>query len=276
MNRVIFEVKIYPMADLHILVQTVSTLCYEVGKFMKAEQFRLTAEDVETKDLNSFVSYVDKEAEKMLVKGLKEILPESGFIAEEGTETYRSETYNWIVDPLDGTTNYLHGLPVFAISIALQEGDELVLGVVYELGNDEMFTAWKGGGTHLNNKPVRVAANNALSRSLLATGFPYYDYQRLDNYLELLADCFRKTRGVRRFGSAATDLAYVACGRFDGFFEYGLSPWDVAAGAVLVQEAGGQVSDFRGGSSYVFGKEILAGSAALFPDLKALVKNHMS
>ena len=262
--------------NLENITEKVVELCYTVGHFIKAEQAKINAKDVEVKDLNSFVSYVDKEAELKLVSGLKTILPEAGFIAEEGTETKRGEVYNWIIDPLDGTTNYLHNLPIFAISIALAKKEEMVSGVVYEMGMDEMFYAWKDGGAFMNKKEISVKKSTELKDTLLATGFPYYDFDRLPKYLNLLSECFQKTRGVRRFGSAATDLAYVACGRFDGYFEYGLSPWDVAAGALLVKEAGGKVTDFSSGQDFIFGREILSGSSAIFNALEELVQNHMN
>ena len=262
--------------NLKDLTLKVVDLCYVTGAFIKSEQAKIGASDIETKDLNSFVSYVDKEAEIQLIEGLKALLPEAGYIAEEGTETKREAEYNWIIDPLDGTTNYLHNLPVFAISIALARHNKIISGVVYEIGFNEMFWAWKDGGAYKNEKAIQVKQASQLKDTLLATGFPYYDFERLPNYMKLLADCFKNTRGMRRFGSAATDLAYVACGRFDGFFEYGLSPWDVAAGSLLVQEAGGIVSDFQNGSDYIFGGEILASSEALYPSLNTMVQKHMN
>jgi myo-inositol-1(or 4)-monophosphatase len=262
--------------NLEEITSQVVDLCYTVGQFIKTEQIKINSKDIETKDLNSFVSYVDKEAEIQLVSKLKTILPEAGFIAEEGTETKQGEVYNWIIDPLDGTTNYLHNLPVFAISIALAKNKEIVSGVIYEIGFDEMFSAWKDGGAFMNKSAISVKGTTDLKDTLLATGFPYYDFDRLPKYLNLLSDCFQKTRGVRRFGSAAIDLAYVACGRFDGFFEYGLNSWDVAAGALIVQEAGGKVDDFKSNENHIFGREILAGSTAVFNNLKELVQFHMN
>ncbi len=262
--------------NLEKITNQVVDVCRTVGQFIKSEQAKIKAKDIETKDLNSFVSYVDKEAEKQLVSKLKTILPEAGFIAEEGTETRRGAVYNWIIDPLDGTTNYLHNLPIFAISIALAKNEEMISGVIYEIGFDEMFYAWKDGGAFMNKKSISVKDTSDLKDTLLATGFPYHDFDRLPKYLNLLSDCFLKTRGVRRIGTAATDLAYVACGRFDGFFEYGLNAWDVAAGSLIVKEAGGKVDDFKNGNDSVFGKEILAGSTAIFEDLEELVQSHMN
>lgn len=263
------------MLQLKELLQTVEDVARKTGDFILKERNSVSTDEVELKSLNSLVSYVDKTAEKMIVDGLKPLISEAGFIAEEDTESIRGKRYNWVIDPLDGTTNFLHDIPVFAISIALMDGDEVVLGVVYELGQKEMFSAVKGGGATRNGKSIRVKQTTELKDTLMATGFPYYDFDRMQTFFKLLGSLFTKTRGVRRLGSAATDLAYVACGRFDGFFEYGLSPWDVAAGALIVQEAGGKVSDYSSGDNYIFGKEILATSTAIYDELYREVNNHM-
>ena len=249
------------------LANSVGSLAREVGLFIKSEQEKLSSIKIETKSLNSLVSYVDKEAEKKLISSLSALLPEAGFIAEERTVDPKKADFQWIVDPLDGTTNFLHGLPIFSVSIALTHLDDLVVGVVYEVGQDELFVASKNNGTTLNGKAIEVTETENLSDTLLATGFPYYDFKRLPVYLELLSDFFKTTRGVRRMGSAAVDLAYVAAGRFDGFFEYGLSPWDVAAGTLLVEEAGGMVNDFSNGKNILFGKEIWASNGKIHEEI---------
>ncbi|NVK04512.1 MAG: inositol monophosphatase [Flavobacteriia bacterium] len=258
----------------HVCDQTVH-LVREVGAFIRKEQQKVTSGDIELKSLNSLVSYVDKQAEEQLVAGLTRIVPEAGFIAEEGTGERNGNGLNWIVDPLDGTTNFLHGLPVYSVSVALHDGKDLVIGVVLEVGQNECFHAYRGGGAYVNGSPISVSSNATLADSLLATGFPYYDFERMEEYLNLLRDCFQKTRGVRRWGSAAVDLAYVACGRFDGFFEYGLNPWDVAAGTLLVQEAGGKVSAFSPTNDPIFGREILASSSSVYDELNELVREHL-
>jgi len=246
-------------------------LARQVGIFIKIEEQKVKTGDIEEKSLNSLVSYVDKEAERQLVEGLTELLPEAGFIAEEGTSTKIGEQFNWIIDPLDGTTNFLHGLPVYSVSIALEEKNgtqsEMVLGVVFEVNHDECFFSWKGGKAFLNNEVIQVSKTNELSKSLLATGFPYYDYERSDSYFEILKHFAQNTRGVRRMGSAAVDLVYVACGRFDAFFEYSLHPWDVAAGAFIVKQAGGKISDFSGKGNWLHGKEMLASNPNVFPSV---------
>ena len=262
--------------DLQTLCHDVCSLSREVGAFIRTERALFSADKVETKGKNDFVSYVDKTSEQKIIAGLSQLLPESGFIAEEGTSVKKGELYNWIVDPLDGTTNFIHGLPCFSISIALMRNEELIMGVVYEINHDECFYAWEGSKAYMNEKEIRVSAAATLSASLFATGFPYYDYSRLDAFLELFSYFIKNSHGLRRLGSAATDLAYVACGRFEGFYEYSLQPWDVAAGAFLVQQAGGKVTDFSGKNNYIFGREIVAGNAACFEEFSGIVKHHFN
>lgn len=233
--------------DPAALTQAAVEVIRPVGEYL-VEQ-RVAEADIEVKGLNSLVSHVDKTAEARLVNGLQALLPEAGFLAEEGTAGASDDArLRWVVDPLDGTTNLIHGLPVFCVSVALVDGHQPVVAIVYDPNRDECFTAWKGGGTHLNGKPVRCAHRSRLSDALVATGFPHWDFDRMDDYLEALTAYARGSRGIRRMGSAAIDLAYVACGRFDLFFEYSLQPWDIAAGLLLVTEAGGDTSDFKGGS----------------------------
>lgn len=258
--------------DLQTLCRQVCSLSRETGDFIRRERATFSTDKVEVKGRHDFVSYVDKTSEQKLVAGLSVLLPESGFIAEEGTSTKKGETYNWIIDPLDGTTNFIHGIPCFAISIALMRNDEAVMGVIYEINADECFYAWEGSKAYLNEKEIHVSAAATLGDSLIATGFPYYDYSRVDPYMQLFQHFIKSTHGLRRLGSAATDLAYVACGRFEGFYEYSLQPWDVAAGAFIVQRAGGKVTDFSGKNNYIFGKEIVAGNAACFDEFLAAVR----
>jgi myo-inositol-1(or 4)-monophosphatase len=213
--------------------------------------------------MHDLVSYVDKESEKRIIAELQKLLPESGFIAEEGTNDTRGERFNWVIDPLDGTTNFIQGVPVYCVSIGLLDGDELVVGVVYEVGRDECFYAWKNGGAYLNGEKITVSDRSDIHDALLATGFPYSDFSRIEEYIEFLRWAMKNARGVRRLGSAAADLAYVACGRFDAFWEYDLKPWDVAAGSLLVKEAGGMVSDYSGGDNYLFGREIVASNSLI-------------
>jgi myo-inositol-1(or 4)-monophosphatase len=239
------------------ICESVATLARQTGK--RLLQYRAeNAVVVETKGHNDFVTQMDKYTEGLLVEGLDKILPEAGYIAEEGTRVDNGEEYKWIVDPIDGTTNFIHLMPPYAISIALMHKGTIVVGVVYEMGHDELFTAWLGGGSYLNGEPIHVTQAPTVSHSLVATGFPYNEFSRMDNYMQTLTHFMKYSQGVRRIGSAATDMAYVAAGRFEVFYEYDLKSYDVAAGAILITEAGGKVSDFKGGDNYIFGREIVA------------------
>ena len=253
----------------------VVALSIQVGGFIRDQQKSFTFERVETKGLHDFVSYVDKESEKRLVEGLKFILPEAGFIAEEGTGKPSENGYNWVIDPLDGTTNFIHGLPPYAISIALMQSEKVVVGVIYEVSLDECFYSWGEGKSFLNGKEIKVSKIGKVNDALIATGFPYYDYNRLDQFMKSMEFFMRFSHGLRRLGSAATDLAYVACGRFEAFYEYSLNPWDVAAGAFIVEQAGGKVSDFSGGVNYIFGKEIVASNSTIFNEFQNNISEYM-
>jgi myo-inositol-1(or 4)-monophosphatase len=256
-------------------LEALAKVCKDVGGFISDQAQKVSADQIEIKALNSLVSYVDQEAEKQLVAALASICPEAGFLTEEETTTQETKDWMWIIDPLDGTTNFLFNIPVYAVSVALYHKEEPVLACVYEIGRSELFTARKGGGAYCNGQKISVSKQSELAKSLLATGFPYYDFERLEEFNQLLAYFYTHSRGVRRLGSAAVDLAYVAAGRFNGFFEYGLHAWDVAAGILLVQEAGGTISDFKGGNQALKGKEIVASSQALYSDFQALVAQYM-
>jgi myo-inositol-1(or 4)-monophosphatase len=262
--------------NLEKICKQVVELTENVGSFILAEKNNVKEKNIETKGLHDFVTYVDKSSEEQLVKKLSEILPEAGFIAEEGTTTKKGEKYNWIVDPLDGTTNFIHGITPFAISIALMRNDKIVLGVVHELGLNECFYAWENSSAFLNGEEINVSSNKTIEDSLIATGFPYYDYERIKPFMKTLEYFMQNSRGVRRLGSAATDLVYVACGRFESFYEYSLSPWDVAAGSFIVQQAGGKVSDFNGKNNYIFGKEIIATNSEVYKEFFASIKEIMT
>ena len=260
--------------NLKEITSQVANLSRHTGEFVRKAAAEFNRDSIEYKGLNDMVSYVDKETEIRLVQGLRKIFPEAGFIAEEGTvQQADNQEFAWIIDPVDGTTNYMHGLPVFAISIALQQNDKIISGVVYEINRDECFFAWLNGGAYLNEKPIKVSSAKYLKDSLIATGFPYYDFELMDNYINILKELMRKSHGLRRFGAAAVDLAYTACGRFEGFFEYNLKPWDVAAGTLIVQEAGGKVTDFKGGEDFVFGRELIAG-CGMFSELEEIISRN--
>lgn len=263
------------MPDIKTVCEETVKIARETGQFVKQSR-QENRPDVETKGRNDFVTEIDKTSEEKLVKALGELVPEAGFIAEENTSNKEGNTYNWIIDPIDGTTNFIHGLYPYAISIALQENQEMVLGVVYEIGMDECFYAWKGGPALLNGTEIKVSETSAVADSLIATGFPYTNYSRINNFMETLDFFMKNSHGLRRLGSAAADLAYVACGRFDAFYEYSLKPWDVAAGAFIIQQAGGKVSDFKGGNNYLHGGEIVTANGAMFQEMKDVIKKIMT
>jgi myo-inositol-1(or 4)-monophosphatase len=262
--------------ELAMVCEKACLAAKQAGQFIQTQVHQIQLSDIEEKSLNQLVSFVDKTSEAMLVNALKTIIPEAAFITEEETVPRTHASYTWVIDPLDGTTNFLHALPVYSVSIALMKDNKPVVGIVYEPNRDELFYAWSGAGAYLNGKRIHVKTNTELSKSLLATGFPYYDFKRIPQYLSTLSDLMKGTQGMRRMGSAAVDLAYTACGRFDGFFEYGLSPWDVAGGIVLIEEAGGKISDFNGGEDYLFGKTIIGASKALYPDLLNVIQKHFN
>ena len=246
--------------DLPTLTREMCTIARDAGVFLLQERGRFQRDAIEYKGLNNLVSYVDKETEKQLVKKLSQLLPEAGFITEEGTTGQEADqtALNWIIDPLDGTTNFIHGLPVFSVSIGLAQGKTPIAGVVHDPNRNECFSAWRGGGAYCNDVKLSVSPNTTLGESLIATGFPYYSFDKMSKYLHILESLMQKTHGLRRMGSAAIDLAYVAAGRFEAFYEYNLNSWDMAAGVLLVREAGGIVTDFEGGNEFLFRGDVIA------------------
>lgn len=264
------------MSDLKTLCAEIEQAARQAAEFILRESKVFDINSTESKGLNNFVSYVDKQSEQMLVESLTHLLPEAGFIAEEGTSEKKGPRYNWVIDPLDGTTNFLHAVHPFAVSIGLKEDEEIIAGVVYEAGGSESFTAWKGGGAWLNGKRIHVSTVPKVSESLVATGFPYNLFDRLNPYMDLLKYLVMNSHGVRRLGSASIDLAYVACGRFDCFFEYDLKPWDIAAGMLLVREAGGRFSDFSGNTFNLSGDETMAANGLIYSELLGIISSFMS
>lgn len=262
--------------DYELLCTKVIAITRLTGNFIRKESMNFDASAIEFKGLNDLVSYVDKTAEKQLVKNLAKLIPEAGFTTEEETINTRGEVYNWIIDPLDGTTNFIHGVPTYSISVALYENDQPVIGVVYEINRGEMFSAYKGGKAYLNNKEISVSQRTSLSECLLATGFPYYQFGQQEQYMNLLSEMMQKCHGVRRIGSAAVDLAYVACGRFDAFFEYNLNPWDVAGGAYIVQQAGGTIMNFEAGAEFIEKRQILASNGKIDQEILDLMQQHFN
>ncbi|TPG64387.1 inositol monophosphatase family protein [Hymenobacter nivis] len=262
------------MTDYLALSHQVAALCRETAQFILHEAKTFDPNKIENKGLHDMVSYVDQEAERRLVAGLREILPAAGFITEEGTAGAPDETqeFTWIIDPLDGTTNFIHSLPVFAVSVALLHGPELVAGVVHEANRDESFRAAKGHGAFCNENQIHVTGAPKLANSLIATGFPYTKFAQLDKYLQVLGSFMQRTHGLRRMGSAATDLAYVAAGRMDGYFEFNINSYDVAAGLLLVTEAGGRVTQFLEDGDPLFGREVVASNGHLHDEMQATIR----
>lgn len=260
--------------DLEQTCQGVITLCKQVGSFLESSVNHVSDDMITVKASMDFVTQIDQEAEKRLVESLALILPEAGFIAEEGTSTKIGEKYDWIIDPIDGTTNFIHGVSPFCISIALRDDNKLVLGVIYDPMQKECFYAWESGGAWLNGQQIKVSDKKKLNESLIATGFPYTDFSLINEYMASLRSFMTKTHGVRRLGSAAMDLAYVACGRYDAFYEYHLKPWDVAAGSVLIKEAGGKVCDFRGENNYLFGEDYIGTNGVIHSEFMEIIHLH--
>jgi myo-inositol-1(or 4)-monophosphatase len=235
---------------------------------------RVDSLSVQSKRLNDFVCEVDRAAEQEIIAIIRRAYPQHGILAEESGGRDGDE-YRWLIDPLDGTTNFLHGFPQYAVSIALKHKDALQLGVVYDPFKEELFAAYRGAGATLNSRRIRVSQRNGMIGALLGTGIPYRPDQDLDAYLVTLKALMQDTAGIRRAGSAALDLAYVACGRLDGFWEFGLRPWDIAAGIVLVQEAGGMVSDMAGGPTFAQTGNILAAGPKVFRAMLASLRPHL-
>ncbi len=255
--------------ELQDLTNNVIELSRSIGEWMISQ--RIDKHMAEIKTENNLVTYVDKESERRFVEGLQMLLPEAGFVAEEGSGTPKPGGLNWVIDPLDGTTNFVHGVPVWCTSIGLTDENESILGVIFDPNRNEMFSASRGNGAFLNGQKIEVSSINILSASLLATGFPYDDFGREEPYMHLFKKLMRSTRGMRRLGSAALDMAWTACGRFEGFYEYGLNPWDVAAGVVIIKEAGGKATEFNGGDNPVFGEDLNCTNGHIHAELEEVI-----
>jgi myo-inositol-1(or 4)-monophosphatase len=261
---------------MHPILNVATKAAREAGKIINRASQDVGALKIQTKDYNDFVSEVDRSAEEAIINILKEAYPTHGFYGEESGKTNVDAESIWIIDPLDGTTNFLHNFPCYCVSIALQERGVLTQAVIYDPVHNDLFTATKGRGAFLNDKRIRVTNRSKLQDSLISTGFPFKDFSYLDTYVEIFKDMAKKTSGLRRPGSAALDLAYVAAGYTDGFFEINLSPWDIAAGALLVQEAGGIVGDFEGNESWLRTGNIVAGNPKVFGQMLQVIAPHLT
>jgi len=254
------------------IIKELTNLVKKVGEFQLSEINKVSKDRVETKDLNSLVSYVDQQSEKMIVARLQELIPESGFITEEGVIKNSEKTFTWIIDPLDGTTNYLHKIPHYCISIALRHNNDIIIGMVHDPSLDECFYAIKGEGAFLNGHKLKLDSKSDLSDALIVTGFPYRNDYDVEAKFNILKYWLMHTRGIRRLGSAALDLVYVASGRLDAYYEGTLNIWDLAAGALIAEEAGAKVSDLDGSNNHLKSCNILAVNKGLYDQVFEVVK----
>jgi myo-inositol-1(or 4)-monophosphatase len=236
---------------------------------------RLKKDQVRMKGAGDYVTELDHRSEEAIIRHIKQSFPDHRIHAEESGEDLTESRYRWYIDPLDGTTNYVHGVPVFSVSIAAAVDGEVVAGVVLDPTHKEMFWAVQGNGAFLNDDPIHVSNKQNLGESFLASGFPWRSKEYLELYLNSFRILFSESSGVRRMGSAAIDLSYTACGRFDGFWEMKLKPWDIAAGVLIVTEAGGLISDFRGGQEFMKSGNLLAANTNVFPEMLEVVKKHL-
>ncbi|MDA8328554.1 MAG: inositol monophosphatase family protein [Betaproteobacteria bacterium] len=260
---------------MHPMLTTAIKAARRAAAIINRASLDLDQLTVLTKQHNDFVSEVDRAAEAAIIETLLEAYPDHAILAEESGRQGSSD-FQWIIDPLDGTTNFIHGFPQYSVSIALAVKGQLDQAVVYDPTRNDLFIASRGKGAYLNDRRIRVSKRIRLSESLIGTGFPYRDFKHMDTYLAMFRDLLQKSAGLRRPGSAALDLAYVAAGRLDGFWEIGLSKWDIAAGCLLIQEAGGLVGDFKGDDSYIESGNIVAGTPKVFAQLLQVLAPHLT
>lgn len=243
------------------------------GAFILENLGRISHDDINIKQTADFVTYVDKESEQLIINTIKEVFPGHHFLAEESLKDDDGHEYRWIIDPLDGTTNFIHSYPAFCVSIALEHNNEIILGVIFDPQKNELFTAVKGRGAFLNNKRISISTASDMRNCLVTTGFPFKQKKMIDLYLRLFKNILFRVSDIRRAGAAALDLAHLACGRCEAFFEIGLSPWDIAAGAIMIKEAGGIITDFGGGTEFMTTGNIVAGAPAVHPEILKEVKD---
>ena len=259
---------------MHPMLNTAVKAARRAGNLINRASLDLGHINVSVKQQNDFVTEVDRAAEATIIETLREVYPTHSILAEESGNTSGDAEFQWIIDPLDGTTNFIHGLPQYAISIALAHKGILTHAVVFDPNRNELFTATKGAGAFLNDKRIRVSKLTRLEEALIGTGFPYRMFDHIDTYLTIFKEMTRRCAGVRRPGAASLDLAWVATGRLDGFWEFGLSPWDMAAGALLILEAGGLVSDLSGDANYLQTGNIIGGTPKVFNQLLQAIQPH--
>jgi myo-inositol-1(or 4)-monophosphatase len=257
---------------MHPMLNTAVKAARKAAAIITRASYDVDKLTIRSKRKNDFVSEVDHAAEDAIIGVLRDAYPDHGFLAEESGETESGREYVWVIDPLDGTTNFLHGVPQYCISIALLQKGIAQQAVVFDPNRNELFTASKGVGAYLNDRRIRVSRTDKVEDALVGTGFPYREFGNIDEYLRMLKNVMGGTAGLRRPGAAALDLAWVASGRFDAFFEMGLSPWDMAAGALLVREAGGLVADFAGNDAYLDSGRIVAANGKIFAAFLKLLR----
>ncbi|MBQ2060380.1 MAG: inositol monophosphatase [Prevotella sp.] len=262
------------MQNLEQLTRLVCQVAREAGSYIRTEREGFSLEKVERKHAHDYVSYVDKGSEERIVKTLREILPEAGFITEEGLASHTDEQLLWVVDPLDGTTNFIHGFAPYAVSIALIQGDTILVGVVYEISADECFYAWTGGGAWLNGQPIHVG-KSGMNDALLCLQLPYNSEAYKPVIQHLINHFYGHVGSIRMIGSAAMALCYVACGRLDGYAERYIGQWDFMAGALIVKEAGGLVSSYSGSPLLIHGDSVIATNPQIHEELKAAITNYV-
>ncbi len=256
------------------MLNTAVKAARKAGAIINRASLDLDQLRVSSKGHADFVTEVDRAAEQAIIEVLSQAYPDHGFLAEE-SGAHRpagAADYTWIIDPLDGTTNFIHGFPQYAVSIGCQHGGQITQAVIYDPARNDLFTATRGRGAFLNDRRLRVSKRSQMKDALIGTGFPFRDFEKLDQYLKLFRRLTATTAGLRRPGAAALDLAYVAAGRFDGFFEYGLKPWDMAAGSLLVLEAGGLITDENGGADYLATGNLVCGTPKIFPTLLRIIQ----
>ncbi|MBN1351026.1 inositol monophosphatase [candidate division KSB1 bacterium] len=259
--------------ELDIYLRSAIKAAKESGQFLLENLGKIRLDEVNSKRTFDFVTHIDLESEESIIRCIREEYPDHAILAEETGEKAAPGAYTWIIDPLDGTTNYIHENPVFSVSIALKYNDELLLGVVFDPNRNELFHAIKNEGAFLNQNKISVSKIDDMSKALIATGFPFRRKDLIEQYLNSFAEIFKLCAGIRRAGSAALDLCYVGCGRLDGFWEIGLSIWDICAGVLIIKEAGGAVSDFLGGNDFWGSGNIVAGNQIIFENISDITRH---
>lgn len=260
---------------MHPMLNIAIRAARRAGNVIARSVDRVDELTITDKSRNDFVSEVDQMAEQEILKVITQTYPDHAILAEESGEQEGRADYQWIIDPLDGTTNFLHGFPQFGVSIACKHKGRLEVAVVYDPIKQELFTAARGRGAALNDRRIRVSRRQGLEGALIGTGFPFRQNQNLDVYLDTFREIFPQSAGIRRAGSAALDLAYVAAGRLDGFWEFGLNQWDMAGGALLIQEAGGLVGDMSGGHDFLETGNVVAGPPKVFKSILKSIHPHL-